>query len=80
MTGSIGGHALIALSSVITTVQFFATTQSRGWVLRLMDREPIVFFSLCLTGAALALPCVVPEARRRMGLPTDQYDGYTPTK
>ena len=49
MPHSIGGHALVALSSGIMTVQFFTTTQGRRWVAKLMDREPIVFFS-CLLG------------------------------
>mmetsp|Transcript_15060 Transcript_15060/g.44972 ORF Transcript_15060/g.44972 Transcript_15060/m.44972 type:complete len:81 (+) Transcript_15060:268-510(+) len=72
---TIGGHALVALSSGIATVQFFASTQARGWVIRLMDREPIVFFS-CLLGTVGCGMCVaVPPARRALGLPTSQMDG-----
>ena len=54
MTGSIGGHALIALSSALMTCQFFTATQGRVWVVRLMDREPIVFFSCLLGGVGCA--------------------------
>ena len=43
--------------------------------MRLMDREPIVFFS-CLLGTVGCGMCVaVPPARRLLGLPTSQMDG-----
>ena len=71
MTGSIGGHALIALSSALMTCQFFTATQGRVWVVRLMDREPIVFFSCLLGGVGCARAAgvvflyAVPRARTR---------------
>ena len=74
MTGSIGGHALIALSSALMTCQFFTATQGRVWVVRLMDREPIVFFSCLLGGVGCAraarvvfLYAVPPARTRRAG-------------
>eukprot|EP00634_Sargassococcus_sp_CCMP2135_P009806 CAMPEP_0198656178 /NCGR_PEP_ID=MMETSP1467-20131203/8829_1 /TAXON_ID=1462469 /ORGANISM="unid. sp., Strain CCMP2135" /LENGTH=80 /DNA_ID=CAMNT_0044392195 /DNA_START=37 /DNA_END=279 /DNA_ORIENTATION=- len=77
---TIGGHALVAASSAITTVQFLYATQPKGWVLRLIDREPIVMFSALLTGLGIAMPCVIVSARKSLGLSTSQYDGYTAPK
>jgi len=51
---TIGGHALVAVSSAITTVQFLYATQPKGWVLRFIDREPIVAFSVFLVGLGMA--------------------------
>lgn len=54
---TIGNHALIALSSAFASVQFMTTTHGRGWALKLLDKEPIVFFSCLLGGVGAG--CVV---------------------
>lgn len=52
-------HALIALTGLIQTTQFLCATQTKGWLLRFMDREPIVFFSCFLGGIALSYVSVL---------------------
>mmetsp|Transcript_2134 Transcript_2134/g.3309 ORF Transcript_2134/g.3309 Transcript_2134/m.3309 type:complete len:91 (+) Transcript_2134:87-359(+) len=71
-------HALVALSSLLTTVNFLWATQPKGWLIRFMDREPIVFFSCVIGGFGLSLPVIVPPIRKSLGLSTSQYDGFTP--
>ena len=80
MTGSIGGHALIALSSALMTCQFFTATQGRVWVVRLMDREPIVFFSCLLGTVGCGMCVVVPPVRKALGMSTSQMDGAPDVK
>ncbi|KAJ8606919.1 hypothetical protein CTAYLR_008627 [Chrysophaeum taylorii] len=74
--GSIGGHALVALTSTLTMVQWLFTTQPKGWVMKFADREPIVFFSCLLGAVGMGMPLVVPPIRRRLGYSTSQIDGY----
>jgi hypothetical protein len=72
---TIGNHAFVALSSALMTVQFMSQTQARGWVVRLMDREPIVFFSCLLSTVGCGMILVVPPVRRALGMSTSQLDG-----
>ena len=68
---SIGNHAFVALSSGLMTAQWLCATQTRGWMVRLMDREPIVFFSCLLgtvgCGRGARVPPVVLAAKARRG-------------
>lgn len=50
---TVGGHAFVALGGLATCLQLLYATQPRGWVMKLMDREPIVFFSCVLTGVSM---------------------------
>ena len=72
---SIGNHAFVALSSALMTAQFLTATQARGWVVRLMDREPIVFFSCLLGTVGCGMCVVVPPVRKMLGMSTSQMDG-----
>ena len=77
---SIGNHAFVALSSALMTAQFLTATQARGWVVRLMDREPIVFFSCLLGTVGCGMCVVVPPVRKALGMSTSQMDGAPDAK
>ena len=79
-TMSIGNHAFVALSSALMTAQFLTATQARGWVVRLMDREPIVFFSCLLGTVGCGMCVVVPPVRKALGMSTSQMDGAPDAK
>ena len=77
---SIGNHAFVALSSALMTAQFLTATQARGWVVRRMDREPIVFFSCLLGTVGCGMCVVVPPVRKALGMSTSQMDGAPDAK
>jgi len=74
----IDGHEL-AIVSMCTGI--YGVTQGiygSGWVKSLIHRQPIVAMSFFLAGVGIALPIVVPPIRRKLGLPTNQYDASMP--
>ncbi|KAJ1461683.1 hypothetical protein M885DRAFT_558119 [Pelagophyceae sp. CCMP2097] len=72
------GHAAVALSSTLLSLQWLWATQPKGWVLRFMDREPAAFVSCLLGATGVAMPLIIVPIRRKLGYSTSQYDGFVP--
>ena len=74
----IDGHELAILGT--TTGLYGVTTGvlGKGWVKGFIHRQPIAAFSVVLGLVGVALPVVVPPIRRRLGMPTNQYDATMP--
>ena len=47
----------------------------KGHIKRIIDREPVVAFSVLLGGIGFAAPIVVPPIRKSMGYDTSQFYG-----
>mmetsp|Transcript_16682 Transcript_16682/g.34182 ORF Transcript_16682/g.34182 Transcript_16682/m.34182 type:complete len:87 (-) Transcript_16682:239-499(-) len=72
------GHEVAIFGSVSG---FYAITNGvygKGWIKSMIHRQPIVAMSFFLGGLGIALPIVVVPIRRRLGLPTNQYDASHP--
>jgi len=50
-----------------------------AWFRGAFNREPAMMISAIVAGAAIALPAVIVPIRRKMGLPTYQWDGVAAT-
>ena len=84
---SIGNHAFVRTMSIgnraVRHAEFGAHDRARqrlGWVVRLMDREPIVFFSCLLGTVGCGMCVVVPPVRKALGMSTSQMDGAPDAK
>lgn len=74
MSGMHLGKLLMFTSIGSTAVaEFFMG--GKGHIKRIIDREPIVAFSVVLGTIGFSAPLVIPEIRRSMGYDTSQYHG-----
>ena len=70
----IDGHELGIIATVTGMYSVTTGVLGKGWVKGFIHRQPVAAFSIALGLTGLALPIVVPPIRRKMGLPTNQYD------
>jgi len=78
MRPHIDGHELGILG---TMTGFYAVTTGvlgKGWVKSFIHRQPVAAFSVALATMGVMMPIVIPPIRRKMGLPTNQYDASRP--
>ena len=74
MSGMHLGKFLMFTSVGSTAVaEFFMG--GKGHLKRIVDREPVVAFSLLLGGIGFAAPQLIPPLRKSMGYDTSQYYG-----
>eukprot|EP00620_Florenciella_sp_RCC1587_P020108 CAMPEP_0182556468 /NCGR_PEP_ID=MMETSP1324-20130603/722_1 /TAXON_ID=236786 /ORGANISM="Florenciella sp., Strain RCC1587" /LENGTH=116 /DNA_ID=CAMNT_0024768363 /DNA_START=103 /DNA_END=453 /DNA_ORIENTATION=+ len=71
-------HALIVLTSIgsyFQVTQGVMRHQSKNWMRTLVDKEPVVAFSLLVGAVAVLMPITVVPLRQSMGFDTSQYYG-----
>jgi len=72
------GHELMMLGTATSLYQITQGALGKGWARSLVHRYPVPAMSIALAGVGLLLPIVVVPIRRRLGLPTNQYDATHP--
>jgi len=70
----IDGHELGIFGMITGLYQVANGTLGKGWIKSFIHRQPVAAFSVGLTCAGLVLPLIVPPIRRKLGLPTNQYE------
>mmetsp|Transcript_28249 Transcript_28249/g.43458 ORF Transcript_28249/g.43458 Transcript_28249/m.43458 type:complete len:86 (+) Transcript_28249:165-422(+) len=69
------GHELAVIGTATGVIGVVDGCFGRGWAKSFIHRQPIAAMSCALFGIGILLPLTVVPIRRRMGLPTNQYDG-----
>lgn len=72
------GHEVSILSSYLGMVAVVHGIYGKGWVRQFIHRQPVMAFSVAIGTVGVFMPVVVVPIRRRLGLPTNQYDAYHP--
>jgi len=72
------GHEVAVVSTVVGGLVLVNRTMHKGWVRALIHRQPVVSMAMAWGFIGMTLPLVVPPIRRKMGLPTNQYDAEAP--
>jgi len=66
---------LLMFTSVGSTAVAEFFMGGKGHIKRIIDREPVVAFSILLGSIGFAAPQIIPPIRRSMGYDTSQYYG-----
>ena len=72
------GHEVAVVTTVVGGMVLVNRTMHKGWVRSLIHRQPVASMSLAWAFIGITLPLVVPPIRRKLGLPTNQYDAEHP--
>mmetsp|Transcript_34911 Transcript_34911/g.76376 ORF Transcript_34911/g.76376 Transcript_34911/m.76376 type:complete len:86 (+) Transcript_34911:96-353(+) len=72
------GHEVAILGSVSGFYGITRGIYGKGWIKQMIQRQPVVAMSVFLGAAGVALPVLIPPLRRKLGLPTNQYDASMP--
>mmetsp|Transcript_23157 Transcript_23157/g.37562 ORF Transcript_23157/g.37562 Transcript_23157/m.37562 type:complete len:87 (-) Transcript_23157:307-567(-) len=72
----VDGHEIAMLSTISGAIGVTHGIYGKGWFRSFVHRQPIIAFSVTLAGLGVCLPLVVVPLRRRLGLPTNQYDHH----
>jgi hypothetical protein len=74
----IDGHELAIFSTITGALGVTHGIYGKGWYKSMIHRQPIIAFSLALATVGVTMPLVIVPIRRRLGLPTNQYDHCHP--
>jgi hypothetical protein len=74
----IDGHELGIIATVTGMYSVTTGVLGKGWVKGFIHRQPVAAFSVALGLTGCALPILVPPIRRKLGLPTNQYEAGRP--
>lgn len=74
----VDGHELAILGSYTGMVGIVHGIYGKGWLKAFIHRQPIMAFSVALGTVGVFMPIFVVPIRRRLGLPTNQYDAFFP--
>lgn len=74
----IDGHELAMLATIGGAVQVTHGIYGKGWFRSFVHRQPIVAFGVSLAAVGVLMPIVIVPIRRRLGMPTNQYDHHDP--
>ncbi len=74
----IDGHELGIFATVTGLYGVTNGVLGKNWVKTFIHRQPVAAFSVALGCLAVAMPVVVVPLRRKLGLPTNQYEGGMP--
>jgi hypothetical protein len=74
----VDGHELGILGTLTGLYGVTAGTLGKGWFKTFVHRQPVAAFSVVLGTIGVMMPIVVPPIRRRLGLPTNQYEAGMP--
>ena len=72
------GHEVAILGSVSGFYGITRGIYGKGWIKSMIQRQPVVAMSVALATVGVAMPVFIPPIRRRLGLPTNQYDASMP--
>mmetsp|Transcript_11888 Transcript_11888/g.22516 ORF Transcript_11888/g.22516 Transcript_11888/m.22516 type:complete len:87 (+) Transcript_11888:125-385(+) len=72
------GHELAVVGSATGFWAIANGCLGKGWVKSMIHRQPVVAMSLALATAGVAMPIFIPPIRRKLGLPTNQYEAGLP--
>ena len=76
--GHIDGHEIAMLSTIGGAVGVTHGIYGAGWFKSLIHRQPIIAFSVTIAAIGVCMPLVIVPLRRKLGLPTNQYDHMHP--
>mmetsp|Transcript_10543 Transcript_10543/g.13337 ORF Transcript_10543/g.13337 Transcript_10543/m.13337 type:complete len:86 (-) Transcript_10543:213-470(-) len=74
----IDGHELGIFATVTGLFSVTNGVLGKNWMKTFIHRQPVAAFSLGLGCVGLLMPIVIPPIRRKIGLPTNQYEGGHP--
>ena len=72
------GHEVAILGSATGIYGITRGIYGPGWVKQMIQRQPVVAMSVFLGTVGIALPVIIPPLRRKLGMPTNQYDATVP--
>mmetsp|Transcript_54283 Transcript_54283/g.162466 ORF Transcript_54283/g.162466 Transcript_54283/m.162466 type:complete len:87 (+) Transcript_54283:552-812(+) len=72
------GHELAVVGTATGFISVANACLGKGWVKSMIHRQPVVAFSLVLATAGVAMPIFIPPIRRKLGMPTNQYEAGLP--
>ena len=71
----IDGHELGILGTVTGLYSVTNGVLGKNWIKTFIHRQPVAAFSTGVAVASLLFPVIVVPIRRKLGYPTNQYDG-----
>mmetsp|Transcript_1498 Transcript_1498/g.2133 ORF Transcript_1498/g.2133 Transcript_1498/m.2133 type:complete len:86 (+) Transcript_1498:102-359(+) len=74
----VDGHELAIFGTYSGVIGITRGIYGKGWFKSLVHRQPIVAFSIAIGTLGVAMPVVVVPIRRKLGMPTNQYDATFP--
>jgi hypothetical protein len=72
------GHEIGVLSTLVGCVGIMHGSMPQGWAKSFVHRQPVAAMACLLFAVGVTLPVTVVPIRRRLGLPTNQYDAEYP--
>ncbi|KAL3772894.1 hypothetical protein ACHAWO_009647 [Cyclotella atomus] len=72
------GHEIAIISTVTGALGVTQGIYGKGWYKSMIHRQPILAFSMALGVVGMTMPLVIVPIRRKLGLPTNQYDHSLP--
>mmetsp|Transcript_6169 Transcript_6169/g.7816 ORF Transcript_6169/g.7816 Transcript_6169/m.7816 type:complete len:85 (-) Transcript_6169:48-302(-) len=74
----IDGHELGILGTITGLYGVTNGVLGKGWVKSFIHRQPVAAFSVALGCVGVMMPILIPPIRRKLGMPTNQYDSGRP--
>lgn len=68
------GHELGILATITGMYSVANGALGKGWVRGFVHRQPVAAFSVALGTVGILMPIVIVPIRRKLGMPTNQYD------
>jgi hypothetical protein len=72
------GHEIGVLSTLVGCVGILHGSMPKGWAKSFVHRQPVAAMAVFMFAVGVTLPVTVVPIRRRLGLPTNQYDAEYP--
>jgi hypothetical protein len=72
--GQLDGHEVSVSTTIIGAIALVHRTLPQGWARSFVHRQPIAAMACAWALVGVTLPLVVPPIRRRLKLPTNQYN------
>ena len=74
----IDGHELGIISMCTGLYGVTTGCLGKGWVKSFIHRQPVAAFSVAIGCIGVAMPIFIPPLRRKLGMPTNQYEAGLP--
>ena len=68
------GHVALVFGGAATYLATINSVLPKGWLRRFAHQEPVVFGGVALGCIAVAMPLTVVPIRRKLGMPTNNYE------
>ena len=72
------GHEIAMLSTIGGAIGVTHGIYGKGWFKSMIHRQPIIAFSVTIAAIGVCMPLVIVPLRRKLGMPTNQYDHADP--